>query len=320
MNAKYSEIFTTYSIVARDPETGQFGVAVQTHQMTVGNFVPWLEAGAGALATQALGNIKFGPMGLELLRQGIEAQRVVEALVASDEGAHNRQLAVVDRRGRAAAWTGDNCIPHAAHQTGEGFSVQANMMTGEGVIPAMTHAYENTSGGLAERMMAALVAAEGEGGDIRGSQSAALRIVPGAARVYEGPDEWRPIFDLRVDEHEDPIAELARLVRLRRAQLMSQEGHEALQREEHNLALDKWKAAREMAPELEELAFWQAATLADEPADIEAALDILLPVLDEDPRADHWIDLIGRLETAGLFEREGAAGELLEALNRQRAS
>lgn len=320
MIVKHSELFATYSIVARDPETGQLGVAVQTHQMTVGNFVPWLEAGAGALATQALGNIKFGPMGLELLRQGIEAQRVVDALVASDDGAHNRQLAVVDRQGRSAAWTGENCIPHAAHYTGEGFSAQANMMTGERVIPAMVNAYENASGGLAERMMAALGAAEEQGGDIRGSQSAALKVVPGAARVFEGPDEWRPIFDLRVDEHEDPIGELGRLVRLRRAQLVSQEGHEALQREERNLALKKWATARDLAPELEEIAFWQALTLADEASDVEGALDILLPVLKDEPRAEHWIDLIGRVETAGLFERAGAAGELLDALNQRWAS
>lgn len=311
------ELYTTYSIVARDPGTGQLGVAVQTHQMTVGNFVPWLEAGAGALATQALGNIRFGPMGLEMLRQGIGARRVVDALVASDEGAHNRQVAVVDRRGRAAAWTGENCIEHAGHQVGEGFSVQANMMAGTGVIEAMAEAYQESGGGLAERMMASLVAAQEQGGDIRGSQSAALRIVPGAARVFEEPDEWRPIYDLRVDEHPKPVNELNRLVKLRRAQLLSQEGHDALEQGERTEALEKWQSARELAPELEEIAFWQAMSLADEPGDLEGALDILMPMLQSDPRAEHWQDLISRLETAKLFERDGSAEELLQGIGRR---
>lgn len=309
-----SRLFSTYSIVARDPDTGELGAAVQTHQMTVGNFVPWLEAGAGAVATQALGNIRFGPLGLELLRQGIEAQKVIDALVASDEGAASRQVAVVDHRGGAAAWTGESCIPNADHHVGAGFSVQANMMTGTGVIPAMVEAFTATPGVLAERMLAALEAAEAQGGDIRGSQSSALRVVPGSPREFEGPDEWRPLYDLRVDEHSDPVGELGRLVRLRRGQLISQEGHRALETGGIEEALEKWEEARHLAPELEEIAFWQAMDLADKPSDLQGAMAILAPMLKQDPLSRHWIDLIGRLEKAGLFEREGAAAEILHAI------
>jgi hypothetical protein len=157
------DLYATYSIVARDPTSRQLGAAVQTHQMTVGNFVPWMEAGVGALATQALGNIRFGPMGLALLRQGIPAERVVAALIATDDDAKHRQLAVVDAQGQVAAWTGEGCIAYADHYTGEGYSVQANMMAEDTVVEAMAAAYEAAEGDLAERMMSALHAAQLQG-------------------------------------------------------------------------------------------------------------------------------------------------------------
>lgn len=314
MHMLSSSLAFTYSIVARDPETGYLGVAVQTHQMTVGAVVPWLEPGAGGLATQALGNVSFGPMGLALLREGVPAQRVLDALVASDDGAHNRQVAVVDREGRAAAWTGANCIAYAGHQVGDGFSVQANMMTGPGVIEAMVSAYLGNSAGLEQRMMSALRAAEEQGGDIRGSQSAALKIVPGAPRAYQGADEWRPIFDLRVDEHSDPIDELERLVRLRRAQLISRKGSEALEQGDVEAALSQWQEARTLAPELEEMAFWQAVSLADSGHIDERVMDILIPMLGSDSRQEHWINLIDRLQQAELLEREETAAELQAAI------
>jgi len=308
-------LHATFSIVAKDPETGHFGVAVQTHQMTVGNFVPWLAAGAGAVATQALGNIRFGPLGLALLRQGLSAQRVVDALVASDEAAKSRQLAVVDAEGRAAAWTGGGCIEHAGHEIGDGFSVQANMMTRPTVVAAMAAAYTSASGDLAARMMAAMQAAQAEDGDIRGMQSAALRIVQGAPPVYKDPAEWRPLYDLRVDESDDPLTELARLVRLRRAQLLDSQGHQALEAGDRQRALDLWSEARQLAPELEELGYWQALAMADVPADVASAADLLAEVLANDPRRPHWLDLIGRIERAGLFERQGAGAELQAALD-----
>lgn len=311
MKGRNQDLFATYSIVARDPETGMFGVAVQTHQMTVGNFVPWLEAGVGALATQALGNIRFGPMGLALLRQGIPAQQVVDALLATDEGAAHRQLAVVDAQGRAAAWTGDGCIPYAADHIGDGYSVQANMMTNDSVVPAMASAYEAAEGSLAQRMMAALRAAQSEGGDIRGMQSAALRVVRGEVPLHQDPVEWRPVYDLRVDEHSRPVEELERLVRMRRAQLIDQAGYEALEADDLEQALTLWAEARLLAPELEELPYWQALQLAEAPDRVEKGVEILRAMLEGDPRRSHWIDLIGRIDQAGLFDRQDTAGDLL---------
>lgn len=304
------DLCSTYSIVARDPETGQLGVAVQTHQMSVGRLVPWLIPGIGAVATQSLVNISFGPMALTMLREGIGAEHVIAALAASDENANRRQVAVVDGQGNAAAWTGQGCIAEAAHHVGEGYSVQANMMSHPTVVPAMATAYENAAGDLALRMLAALQAAEAEGGDIRGMQSAALVVVPGDKNV----PEWRTDYDLRVDEHAAPLNELVRLVRLRHAQIIDEAGSRALDAGERDSALDQWTKARREAPELEELAFWQALKLADEHGDIETAASILRPVLARNPRRAHWIELIRRLQLCGLIARENAGDELIAAL------
>jgi uncharacterized Ntn-hydrolase superfamily protein len=307
-----AQLFSTYSIVARDPDTGQFGVAVETHQMCVGWIVPWLVPGVGAVATQAHVNISFGPLALALLREGVAAQHIIDALAASDPDAHRRQVAVVDAKGQAAAWTGSGCIPEASHHVGEGYSVQANMMTNNTVVPAMAKAYESASGDLAQRMLAALQAAQAEGGDIRGMQSAALKVVPGDVTK----PAWTVDYDLRVDEHENPVEELARLVRLRHAQVVEERGYEALEQDQLDQALAAWAEARTEAPELEELPFWQAVTLADKRADVQKAADILRPALANDPRREHWIDLIKRLQTCGLIEREGAAQELIDALEK----
>lgn len=303
-------LFSTYSIVARDEETGQLGVAVQTHQMCVGAVVPWLAPGVGALATQSLVNISFGPLGLALLEAGIPAPRVIEALVASDENASVRQVAAVDAMGRVGAWTGEGCIPEAGHHTGNGYSVQANMMTSATVVPAMAHAFENAKGDLAQRMLAALEAAQAEGGDIRGMQSAALKVVEGKS----GHPAWSFVYDLRVDEHEQPLHELARLVRLGHAHLIEQKGYEALKQRDREQALSLWASARAEAPELEELAFWQAITLADDEGDAQAGAELLRPVLRDDPRREHWLDLIARLQQCGLIKRSGAGDELLAHL------
>jgi uncharacterized Ntn-hydrolase superfamily protein len=306
----YSELFSTYSIVARDPETGEMGVAVQTHQMSVGRLVPWLLPGIGAIATQSLVNISFGPMGLAMLREGVSAAHVVAGLVASDENAHRRQLAVVDSRGRAAAHTGSGCIADARHHVGEGYSVQANMMTLTTVIPAMAQAFENSSGDVAQRMMAALEAAQAEDGDIRGMQSAALKVVSGD----KNDPEWSTLYDLRVDEHATPVIEMARLVRMRHAQRVDERGYELLDAGNRAEALALWAQARAEAPELEEVAFWQAVKLADAHADIETAAEILRPILANEPRREHWIDLVQRLGVCGIIEREGADTELMAAL------
>ncbi|MEO8610012.1 MAG: DUF1028 domain-containing protein [Chloroflexota bacterium] len=304
------ELCSTYSIVARDPETGQFGVAVQTHQMSVGRLVPWLIPGIGAVATQSLVNISFGPMALTMLREGVGAAHVIAALAASDENANRRQVAVVDAQGNAAAWTGQGCIAEAAHHVGEGYSVQANMMSNATVVSAMASAFENATGDLAVRMLAALQAAEIEGGDIRGMQSAALVVVPGDKNVQT----WQTDYDLRVDEHASPLNELVRLVRLRHAQITDEAGSRALDAGDRDTALDHWTKARREAPELEELPFWQALKLADEHADIQAAAIILRPVMARNPRSAHWIELIRRLQLCGLIVRDNAGDELIAAL------
>ena len=307
-----SELLNTYSIVARDSETGQLGAAVQTHQMCVGWIVPWLLPGKGAIATQSLVNVSFGPVGLTMLREGITAPHIIDGLIASDPQANRRQIAVVDANGLVGAWTGDGCIPEANHHIGEGYSVQANMMTNPTVVGAMAEAYESASGDIAQRMLAALQAAQAEGGDIRGMQSAAIKVVSGDASKYD----WETDYDLRVDEHDTPVDELARLIRLRHAQLTEQKGYEALTEGKREEALKFWAEARAEAPELEELAFWQATTLADEYNDVATAAEILRPVLANDPLREQWIDLINRLQTCGLLEREGAAKEMIETLNK----
>lgn len=310
MKHHHAELLSTYSIVARDAETGHMGVAVQTHQMCVGAIVAWMLPGVGVVATQSLVNISFGLIALAMLREGVDAPHVVDALVASDPDAHRRQAAVVDAQGRVGVWTGDGCIPEAMHHTGTGYSVQANMMTNPTVVPAMAKAYEGTTGDLAARMLAALEAAQVEGGDIRGMQSASLKIVPGDASK---PD-WHTEYDLRVDEHDNPLRELARLVRLRRALLLDNKGYDLLQQDQQEQALAQWAEARAQAPEMEELPFWQAITLADKPANIQMAAKILRPALANDPRRAHWIDLIRRLQICGLLERAGAGEELIQAL------
>ena len=310
MRCRCDSLFSTYSVVARDPETGQLGVAVQTHQMCVGRVVPWLSPGVGAMATQSMANVSFGPMALTLLREGVSARRVIDALVASDPDAHRRQVAVVDAKGRAGAWTGKGCIAEAGHHIGEGYSVQANMMTHGTVVGAMAVAYEKAAGDLAHRMLAALRAAQAEGGDIRGMQSAALKVVSGDPTR----PMWESVYDLRVDEHEDAVEELARLVRLRRAQNLDAAGSRAFEHGEIDEALARWAEARAEAPELEELPFWQGVRLADKGDDVGMAVDILGPVMADCDRREHWIDLIRRLQACGIIERAGAADELIAAL------
>ena len=207
----------TYSIVARDPVSGRFGVAVQSHYLSVGPVVPWLEAGAGAVATQASVNVSFGPIALEMLRAGWEAERIVAALVAGDTRAAQRQLGVVDAEGHAAAHTGAECILACGHVVGEGYSTQGNLLRSDAVWQALAPAFEaarDEGVPFWEQLMRALEAAELAGGDVRGSQSAAIQIVEGQSRG--GP--WRGrVMDLRVEDHPQPVAELRRILTIDRA-------------------------------------------------------------------------------------------------------
>ena len=241
----------TYSIAARDPQTGELGVAVQSAYFTVGPVVPWVEAGVGAVATQSLVNVAFGPGGLGLLRAGFGAAKVVEALLAADSDPDGRQLAVVDASGAAAAHTGPRCIPAAGHHVGEGYSCQANLMERDTVWRAMADAFEAAAGlALPERLIAALRAAEAEGGDIRGRQSAAIVVATGQPTGRAWDDRT---IDLRVDDHADPVEELARLLRIRRAFQAALAGERVLSTGAPADLLEARRRALEIAPEMVQL-------------------------------------------------------------------
>ncbi len=256
-----NEPFThTYSIVAYDPATGDMGVAVQSHWFSVGTVVTWGEAGVGVIATQSLVNVSFGIRGLELLKKGMSPQEVVDSLIKSDEGRDVRQLAVLNSKGEVAAYTGLKCIKEAGHIEGENFSVQANMMLNNTVWPAMAEAYKKSSGPLAERMLAALEAAEKEGGDIRGRQSAALVVFRGkpTGKIWEDK-----LVDLRVDDSPETLIELARLLKVHRAYEHMNNGDLAIEKGDHKSALDHYAAAMQMFPENEEMKYWTAVSLAN---------------------------------------------------------
>lgn len=284
----------TFSIVARDPENGRMGVAVQSHWFSVGSAVSWAEAGVGAVATQALVEVSHGPLGLDLMRGGRSATEVLRALLAADEGRAVRQVAIVDADGEVAVHTGERCIADAGHVAGEGFSVQANMMATPDVWPVMADAYRRSRGDLAERMLEALEAGQQAGGDIRGRQSAAVLIV-------EAESTGRPWMDtameLRVEDHAEPIKELRRLMTLHRAYEHMNRGDELLGVERVEEALEEYRSAAQIAPEIEELPFWHAVTLADL-GHVEEALPIFHEVF---ARSDDWATLVQRLPAAGLL-------------------
>jgi uncharacterized Ntn-hydrolase superfamily protein len=291
----------TYSIVARDPATGEMGVAVQSHWFSVGSIVTWAEAGVGAIATQSLVDPSYGPKGLELMRQGVPAPKALAQLVAADAGRNGRQVAMVDATGAVDAYTGPGAIAAAGHHVGAQYSVQANMMGKPSVWPAMAKAFEAATGPLADRLIAALEAAEREGGDVRGRQSAALLIVKakGSGKPWVGGDR---VFDLRVDDHPQPVAELKRLVRLQKAYTHANRGDELMTEKKVEEALQEYAASAQLAPEIVELPFWQAVTLASIGKEAEAA-PIFKAVFAKEPI---WAELLGRLPAAGLFPDDKA--------------
>ena len=248
----------TYSIVARDAATGHLGVAVQSHYFGVGAVVPWAESGVGVVATQSFLNVGYGPGGLAAMRAGRTAEDALAEALARDPERHLRQVAMVDAAGHVAAHTGELCVAAAGHLTGDGFSVQANLMASAEVWPAMAQAYEASSGDLADRLIAALDAAQAAGGDLRGQQSAAL-VVVGGERL-ERPWEGR-VFDLRVEDHPMPLAELRRLVRLARAYRHVEAGDAAVGQGRVEDAAAAFRVAVELAPEIAELKVWAALSL-----------------------------------------------------------
>lgn len=292
----------TYSIVARDAQTGELGVAVQSHWFSVGPIVPFAEAGVGAVATQSFVDPRYGPLGLEMMRLGRTAPEALAGLLAADSLRAVRQVAMIDASGRVAAHTGARAIQAAGHVVGDQYSVQANLMERDAVWPAMAETFERTEGDLADRLIAALEAAEGVGGDIRGRQSAAIVVVSGKATGLSWVD--RP-FDLRVEDHPDPVQELKRLVRLQRAYLRMGEGDERLAEGNVEAALESYREALEIVPDEAtngEVAFWVGATMA-EIGRIEEAIPFLRRAFQQDER---WAELVRRLPAAGLLPDDAA--------------
>ena len=284
----------TFSIVARDPQTGEMGVAVQSHWFSVGSIVAWGEAGVGVVATQSFVNPSFGQRGLEFLKKGMTAQEVVDLLISTDEGRDVRQLAIVDSKGNSASFTGSKCIEAAGNITGDGYSVQANMMLNNTVWGAMSKAFENSKGPLAERLISALEAAQNEGGDIRGKQSACLLVVKGEATGNLWEDR---LIDLRVEDNPQPIVEIKRLLKVYRAYEHMNKGDLAVEKNDMKLAMDEYNAAMQMFPENLEMKYWTAVTLANT-GEIEKALPMFKEIFSLDK---NWKELTKRLPPVGLL-------------------
>lgn len=284
----------TFSIVARDPATGEMGVAVQSHWFSVGSNVAWAEAGVGAVATQSFIDPSYGRGGLELMRGGASAEEALKTLLAKDEGRDVRQVAMIDARGRVAAHTGAKCIEAAGDHVGKSYSVQANLMANGRVWPAMARAFESAKGDLAERMLAALDAAQAAGGDIRGRQSAALVVVKAESTGKPWADR---IFDLRVDDSPEPLKELRRLVRLQRAYNHMNAGDAAVERKDNEGALREYSAAEALVPDNVEMVYWHAVALANMNR-VEEALPLFRRVFAADP---NWRTLTPRLAKSGIL-------------------
>ncbi len=284
----------TYSIVARDPATGELGVAVQSHWFSVGAVVPWAEAGVGAVATQSFVDPSYGPLGLELMRAGRPAPEALRGLLAADEGREVRQVAMIDAQGRVAAHTGKKCIAAAGNLVGKNYSVQANLMDKPTVWPAMARALESATGDLTDRLLAALEAAQREGGDIRGQQSAAILVVSGKATGRPWVDRK---VDLRVEDSPDPLGELRRLVRVHRAYQHMDAGDNCSTQKDWDCAAREYGAAEKLLPEQMEVVFWHAVTLVTG-GRVEEALPLFKKVFAREPR---WVELVNRLPAAELL-------------------
>ena len=287
----------TYSIVARDSVTGEMGVAVQSNWFSVGSSVTWAEAGVGAVATQSFIDPSYGPLGLDLMRAGKTANEALEALLSIDSGREVRQVAMVDVHGNVAVHTGNKCIIEAGNIKGAQFSCQANLMEKNTVWGAMAKAYKSTKGDLTDKFMAALEAAQAEGGDIRGKQSAAILIVPGKSQG----SPWREkVIDLRIEDHKEPIKELRRLIKVHRAYLHMNKGDEYLSSGDVKMALEEYGAAKELYPENLEIIYWAAITMAGA-GQVDNSLPLFKEVFSKDK---NWMELTKRLPHADLLPND----------------
>lgn len=292
----------TYSIVAHDSDTGELGVAVQSHWFSVGSLVSWGEPGVGTVATQANVDPSYGPRAVALLRAGASAQDALAQLLAADAEAAVRQVAVIDAAGRAAVHTGDDCIAFAGDSSGNGFSCQANMMASEAVWPTMADAYRSASGPLAVRLLAALDGAEAAGGDVRGRQSAALLVVSASG------EPWERLVELRVEDHPDPNAELHRLLGLSEAYAEAGRGDALAGEGRHTEAAPCYVKAAELAPDNHELLFWAGLATALV-GDLDAGAERVSAAIERQPG---WGDLLPRLSTEAAPSAAGVLGRLRE--------
>ena len=276
----------TYSIVGRDPDSGELGVAVQSRAFNTGAAVPWGAPGVGVVATQSYTEQSYGPLGLDLLRAGKSPEQALAALVAADAEPQYRQVAILDAEGRVAVHVGEACIPAAGYVSGDGFSAQANMVASERVWEAMAETFVRSEGPLEERLLDALDAAEAAGGDWRGRQAGGILLV-----AREG-QHWQREVDLRVDDHPDPLAELRRLVRLRRA-------YRAMRGPPGPTADDL-----EVLPEVDRV--WARIYMDTATGRLEEARELLRPLLEAEPR---WADLVRSIADRELLPN---ADKLLE--------
>lgn len=292
----------TFSIVAIDKEAGEMAVAVQSHWFSVGNVVAWAKSGVGVVATQSFVNKSFGIRGLEMIKSGKDAKETLASLLKGDEGREVRQVAIIDANGVIANHTGNKCIDFAGDILGTNYSVQANMMLNNRVPKAMSEAFEKSVGlPLAERVLAALEAAQEAGGDIRGRQSAAIRIVKTAVSTEPWNDDF--VVDLRVDDHENPIKEIGRLLKVQRAYEFMNDGDLYVEHNEMEKAMNAYNSAMQMFPENLEMQYWTAITLANN-GNTKKAAAMLQKVYKGD---ENWRELTKRLPKVGLLTVEAKA-------------
>lgn len=285
----------TFSIVARDEVTGEMAVGVQSHWFSVGTAVPWGQAGVGVVATQAFVNKSYGTKGIALMQGGKNATDALAELVAADEGRDVRQVAMLDVNGNVDSYTGKSCIDYASNIVKKNFSVQSNMMLNDKVCPAMVKAYEAAAGKpLAERVLAALNAAQAVGGDVRGKQSAAILVVSGDKNAAPWAGK---LIDIRVDDNDKPLTELGRLLQLYRAYEHMDKGDLATEKNDMKLAMEEYNTAMKMFPKNLEMQYWTAITLANNKK-VSIAATMLQKIYLQDA---NWRELTKRLPKVKLL-------------------
>jgi uncharacterized Ntn-hydrolase superfamily protein len=299
------EFAHTFSIVAMDPDTGDMAVGVQSHWFSVGTSVPWGRSGVGVVATQSFVNKVYGYEGLQLMEKGLSANEALAQLKNKDEGAAYRQVAMLSKDGSVAAFTGEKCVESALHLIEDHYSIQANMMEDSDVVFAMRKAYEeNDTLPLAERVVAAMKAAQKSGGDIRGKQSSALIVVGKDAPVHPWEDKK---INLRVEDHKTPVEELSRLLNSHRAYKLMEEGDVAMENKNADAALRAYNAAEQLLPGNDEIKFWKAVALVNSDQ-VKMSVPIFERLFRNDKR---WQRLLKRLPDSDLITIDTSALDYL---------